>query len=210
MNFHLIICIVPHNKGELITRTAVEAGSTGGTLLMGRGISPNSFITALGLGDTSKDIVYILAQDEQKDKIINSIKNVLETEKQNFGQILSVNVNKFLKPGILNEGEIKMSENKSLELITVILNKGYADDAMSAARKAGAGGGTMINARGTAKENDAKCFGMHIVTEKEMLIIVVEQEKMNAVLEAIRALPCLAEPGSGIAFCSGVDDFTLL
>lgn len=210
MNFHLIICIVPHNKGELITRTAVEAGSTGGTVLMGRGISPNSFITALGLGDTSKDIVYILAQDEQKDKIINSIKNVLETEKQNFGQILSVNVNKFLKPGILNEGEIKMSENKSLELITVILNKGYADDAMSAARKAGAGGGTVINARGTAREEDAKFFGMQIVPEKEMLLIVVDTQKKDEVFNAIKSLPCLSEPGSGIAFCSEVNDFALL
>ena len=37
-----------------------------------------------------------------------------------------------------------------------------------------------------------------------------EQEKKTAVLEAIRTLPCLAEPGSGIAFCSGVDEFTLL
>ena len=103
-----------------------------------------------------------------------------------------------------------MSEKKPRELITVILNKGYADDAMAVARKAGAGGGTVISARGTAKESDAKFFGMHIVPEKEMLLIVVEQEKMDAVLEAIRTLPCLAEPGSGIAFCSGVDDFTLL
>ena len=43
-----------------------------------------------------------------------------------------------------------------------------------------------------------------------MLMIVTEHEKKEAVLEAIRTLPCLAEPGSGIAFCAGVDDFTLL
>ena len=81
---------------------------------------------------------------------------------------------------------------------------------MAAARKAGAGGGTVVNARGTAREDDAKFFGMHIVPEKEMLLIVVEHEKKDAVLESIRTLPCLAEPGSGIAFCSGVNDFTLL
>lgn len=210
MNFDLIVSIVPHDKGELVTKAAADAGSTGGTVLMGRGINRNSFITALGLGETSLDIVYIVTQDEQKNKIIDSIKNALENEKQNFGQIFSVNVNKFLKTGNVTEGEIEMANEKSLELITVILNKGYADDAMAAARKAGAGGGTVINARGTAREEDAKFFGMQIVPEKEMLLIVVETQKKEDVFNAIKTLPCLAEPGSGIAFCSEVNDFALL
>ena len=96
------------------------------------------------------------------------------------------------------------------ELITVILNRGYADDAMAAARKAGAGGGTVINARGTAREDDEKFFGVHIVPEKEMLLIVVGKEKKDTVLEAIRTLPCLKEPGSGITFSQSADSFTIL
>ena len=70
-----------------------------------------------------------------------------------------------------------MSENTPNDLITVILNSGYADDAMAAARKAGAGGGTVIKARGTAKEGDESFFGVQIVPEKEMLLIVVDHEK---------------------------------
>ena len=61
-----------------------------------------------------------------------------------------------------------------------------------------------------ANENDAKFFGVHIVPEKEMLMIVVDSDKKDAVLEAIRTLPCLSEPGSGIAFTSAVNDVTLL
>jgi len=30
------------------------------------------------------------------------------------------------------------------------------------------------------------------------------------VLQAVRQLPCLAEPGSGIAFCIAVEDFLTL
>ena len=108
------------------------------------------------------------------------------------------------------QGDVDMANEMERDLITVIINKGYADDAMAAARKAGAGGGTVINARGTAREDDAKFFGMHIVPEKEMLCIVVEHEKKDAVLEAIRTLPCLAEPGSGIAYCSAVSEFVML
>ena len=81
-----------------------------------------------------------------------------------------------VKAGIIKgkEGDA-MSEGKQT-LISVILNKGYADDAMAAARKAGAGGGTVINARGTAREDDAKFFGMHIVPEKEMLMISADKK----------------------------------
>ena len=104
-----------------------------------------------------------------------------------------------------------MNENvKSSDMITVIVNKGYADDVMFAARKAGATGGTVINARGTAREDDVKFFGMHIVPEKEMLMIVTEHEKKAAVIEAIRTLPCLEQTGSGITFSAGVENFTVL
>lgn len=96
------------------------------------------------------------------------------------------------------------------EMITVIVNKGYADDIMAAARRAGAGGGTVINARGTAKETDERFFGMHIVAEKEMLIMVVPAEKKDGVISAIRELKCLKEPGMGIAYSGQVEDFALL
>ena len=96
------------------------------------------------------------------------------------------------------------------QMINVIVNKGYAEDAMAAARKAGAGGGTIIGARGTAKEGDAAFFGMKIVPEKEMLMILVPSDKKEAIVQAITELPCFAEAGSGIVFCNEAQDFTLL
>ena len=113
--------------------------------------------------------------------------------------------------GLKIQGEKTTMENKTeYELITIILNRGYADDAMAAARKAGATGGTVINARGTAKEDDEKFFGMHIVPEKEMLQIVCDSKTKDAVMEAIKNLSCLKEPGSGIAWCTNVKDLTML
>ena len=81
---------------------------------------------------------------------------------------------------------------------------------MHAARKAGAGGGTIINARGTGREEDVKFFGITIVPEKELVLILAEQEKAPRILEAIRATPCLTERGMGIAFCIGVERFVSL
>ena len=96
------------------------------------------------------------------------------------------------------------------EMINVIVNKGYAEDAMAAARKAGAGGGTIIQAHGTAKEGDAKFFGSEIVPEKDMLVILVPADKKSSIIKAISELDCFKTPGSGIIFCNEVKDFTVL
>ncbi len=205
--FYLLTAVVPHGKAELISNAAVEAGSFGGTVCIGRSISSNNVIAALGLGSETRDLVYILTENPQHSAIVKSILKVCENEKSNFGYMYILESSKMLKTGNISEGELDMSFTPTNELITIILNKGYADDAMAAARKAGAGGGTVINARGTAREDDEKFFGMHIVPEKEMLMIIVDNDKKDAVLEAIKTLPCLSEPGSGIVFNLPIQEF---
>ena len=96
------------------------------------------------------------------------------------------------------------------DLITIILNKGFADDVMAAAREAGAGGGTVLHGRGTARPEDATFFGITLVPEKEILLIVSEKEKTAAIFDAMAKLPCLMQPGSGIAFSIEADGFVNL
>ena len=209
----LIISIVPHNSGEIITNAAKLAGSRGGTILMGRGTAENSIIQLLGLGDKSKDIVYILVEEEIYQNVLDKIKESTQNKK-NFGIVFTIDINNFLRSGSIknleneNLGVEKM--NDSYEMINVIVNKGYAEDAMAAARKAGAGGGTIINARGTAKEGDAKFFGIEIVPEKEMLLILVPKDKKDEIIKAISDLPCLNKAGSGILFTNSANNFTVL
>ena len=209
----LIISIVPHNSGEIITNAANLAGSRGGTILMGRGTAENSIIQLLGLGDKSKDIVYILVEEEICHNVLDKIKESTQNKK-NFGIVFTIDINNFLRSGSIknleneNLGVEKM--NDSYEIINVIVNKGYAEDAMAAARKAGAGGGTIINARGTAKEGDAKFFGIEIVPEKEMLLILVPKDRKDEIIKAISDLPCLNKAGSGILFTNSANNFTVL
>lgn len=95
-------------------------------------------------------------------------------------------------------------------LITVIVNHGYADDVMAAARKAGATGGTILNARGTGTEADVKFFGISLVPEKEMLLVVAEKDRVEAILQAVGNVPNLSEPGGGIAYTMSVEKFIRL
>ncbi|MCR4714155.1 MAG: transcriptional regulator [Treponemataceae bacterium] len=224
----LIVSVVPKNSAEIVTAVANKAGSAGGSVLLGRGTASNSIIQLLGLGDTSKEIVLTIVEKGIASDVMSAISGAV-AEKKHFGVMFSVAVPSFVKSGEVNgnatengnpeknnnKGEDDMAEavntkENAYEMINIIVNKGYAEDAMAAARKAGAGGGTILSARGTAKEGDEKFFGMEIVPEKEMLMILVTADKKDAVLGAVKALPCFEKAGSGIIFCSDVESFSVL
>ncbi len=212
-SFKLLISNVPHGKGEKLTRAAMESGCRGGTVLLGRGLAKSNFSAILGLGETSRDMIMMVVEDEVKDSVKTAIIQAAQKEKKGFGELFSIDVDSVLKAGVIKEKSSDSPEEKmntESTVITAIVNKGYADDVMAAARYAGAGGGTVVNARGTARENDERFFGMHIVPEKEMLIIVVPSDKKDAVMKAIKELKCLKEPGMGIAYSSPAEDFSLL
>ena len=96
--------------------------------------------------------------------------------------------------------------NKDFEVIICIVNAGFSDDVMSAAREAGAKGGTVINARGTAREEAEKKYGIVFEPEKEMIIILVESKIKDDILHSIYRKVGLNTPGQGIAFSLPVDD----
>lgn len=208
--YYLLLSVVPHEKAEKVSNAAASAGSFGGTVLKGRSISANATLDFFGLGGNTKEIVLTLTESGKKQAILSSIMSACADEKKGFGYVCVLNADTLIKTGTVQGQEGTDMTGQGQTLIYVILNKGYADDAMSAARKAGATGGTVINARGTAREDDAKFFGVHIVPEKEMLLMVVDSGKREAVLNAVKTLKCLKEPGSGIAFCSNVEEFAAL
>jgi len=217
--FDLIVTIVQKDNGEFINKAANAAGANGGTVLLGKGVADNSILQLFGLGESSKDITYNIVESSMMDKIRNAIIDAAKEKRAHFGVLFTIKLNDFIKSGQTSASNTSNSNentqgdtdmNASYELINVIVNKGYAEDAMDAARKAGAGGGTIIGARGTAREEDADFFGMKIVPEKDLLMILVPTDKKEPIVEAIKNLPCLSEAGSGIVFCTPANDFTLL
>ncbi len=210
MNYKAILTIVPRGEGEKMTHAAVKGGARGGTVLLGKGTANSSVLQFLGLGETAKDITMTIIEEEHASQALNAIKEAAGT-KRHYGIAFTINVGNFARSGTDNQNE----ENRKMishnyRMINVIVNRGYAEDAIAAARSAGASGGTILQARGTAKEDDASFFGVQLVPEKEMLIIVVDEAKYEAVYNAIRELKCFKEKGSGIEFSLPVEDFTVL
>lgn len=97
-----------------------------------------------------------------------------------------------------------MRENK-YELIVTIVNRGFADEVMFAAKKAGARGGTIVNARGTGAQEQKSFFGSVIEPEKEMVLIIAPKEDRAAIMEAVGRDAGLSHEGMGICFSLPVD-----
>lgn len=92
------------------------------------------------------------------------------------------------------------------EAIFCIVNAGFSDAVMDAAKELGARGGTVIHARGTANSDAEKLYQITIQPEKEIVMILVPSELKNDILHALYRNVGLATPGQGIAFALPVDD----
>lgn len=98
-----------------------------------------------------------------------------------------------------------MSDTK-YELILCIVNTGFSDTVMDAAKEVGARGGTVIHARGTANKEAEQFFHITIQPDKEVVMILVPADIKDAVLHAIYRMAGLKSEGQGIAFSLAVDE----
>lgn len=92
------------------------------------------------------------------------------------------------------------------EVIFAIVNSGFGEEAMDVAREQGARGGTILNARGVAREKEAAFFGITIHADKEILMLVVEKEQRDKILNALYKEMGMGKKAQGIAFSLPVSD----
>lgn len=86
------------------------------------------------------------------------------------------------------------------ELIVCIVNTGFTDVIMDAAKESGARGGTVIHGRGTANKEAEQFFHISIQPDKELVMILVPSEIKDDVLHAVYRAGGLKTDGQGIAF----------
>ena len=100
-------------------------------------------------------------------------------------------------------------DNK-FELVVGIVNAGFAQNVMAAARKAGARGGTILRARGSANPEAEEFFNITIQPDKEVLMILSSADAKDHIIRAIYNDSGLTTEGQGIAFSLPVERTTTL
>lgn len=213
MNARLLVAVVPRGRGDFVARLLRDAGATGSTILFGRGTGTNNILRILGLADTRKELVFTVADKSALAGLVEALVSSQDLCRNVPGIGFVIDVSLFMRPAdsalrmpAANSGENSVRQSDH-ELICAIVNAGLADDVMHEARMAGARGGTILRARGTATGNDSRFFGITIVPEKEFLMIISSREDADRLTEAVSGAECLAEPGSGIVFRMPVEHF---
>lgn len=94
------------------------------------------------------------------------------------------------------------------KLIVAFCDDSKTDAVMAAAREAGATGATVINnARGEGLKQKKTFFGMSLETQRDVVLLVVEEHLSRAILETIaKAGEFDDSPGTGIAVTINVED----
>ena len=77
---------------------------------------------------------------------------------------------------------------------------------MVVARANGARGGTILGARGVAREKEAAFFGITLHADKEILMLVVEKSIRDNILNALYKEMGMDKKAQGITFSLPVSD----
>lgn len=92
------------------------------------------------------------------------------------------------------------------EVVFCIVNNGFSEAVMDAAKEYGARGGTVIHGRGTVGKEAEQFFNITIQPEKEIVMILIPSEIKDDILHALYKAVGLKTPSQGIAFALPVDD----
>lgn len=216
----LLITIVDRDKGQIAVDLLLKEHVLFHRIALGRGTAKTEMLDLLGIGDPAKDIIFSVLPAFRIPRAMKRLSKTLEIDNPGHGIAFTISINsvagqKTLRhlcgnpdednPITCAEKESKM-ETKQYELIIAIVNNGFADQVMDAARPAGARGGTVLHARGAGIKEAEKFFGITIQPEKEMVFVLAHQEERKAIMEAISHETGIATEAHGIVFSLPTSD----
>lgn len=209
------VCITRKDYVEGYTEFFKSFGANNVLINFGQGSAPLSKLDLLGIVDNGKAVFQIMVRNTVYKEFCEGLDKVLHLGENHSGIGFFVPIDgiygesgkRFFvgeDPIENKEEEVDMSEQSKCVAIISIMDKGNADAVMESAREAGATGGTIVKAKGTAGEL-AKFFGISISEEKEMLYIIAKREDRDNIMYAIMDKAGPNTDAHGIVFSLPVD-----
>ena len=176
---------------------------------VGSGTAVQETLSTLGLEKTEKAVLLAVVTAESWQKIQKDLRRKMQIDVPGTGIAFIVPLSsiggKRALMFLTEHQPLTWKEESTLkdtryELLLVIANQGHTGSIMDAARAAGAGGGTVIHAKGTGMEGAEKFLGISLAAEKEMIYIVVHRDKRNEIMSAIMRDAGMASKAKSICF----------
>ena len=95
---------------------------------------------------------------------------------------------------------------KEYKCIFAVVNNGFAEEAMDAARACGARGGTILHGRGTLSKEAEIAFNVTIQPDKEIVMILAKSDQIDGILKGLYDAIGTATKAQGIVFAIPVDE----
>lgn len=176
---------------------------------LGTGTANSEILDYFGLEATEKAVMLSVATRERWKELKKGLQKEMNIDVPGtgiaflipFSSIGGKKALQFLTMGQNFEKEEEtVLKDTEYELIIVIANQGYNNLVMDAAREQGAGGGTVLNAKGTGMEKAEQFLGVSIAAEKEMIFIVTKKKDKNAIMKAIMERAGMNSKAKSIVF----------
>lgn len=212
----LLVTITDRKTTDAFLRLYETFGVTVSLRTVGQGTAVRETLSTLGLEQSEKAVLLAVVATGVWPRIQRALRRQMRIEVPGTGIAFTVPLSSIGgKRALLFLTEhqplelLELKEESTLkdtryELLLVIANQGYTGSIMDAARAVGAGGGTVIHAKGTGMEGAAAFFGVELVNEKELVLIVTRKPQKNQIMHAIMSG---ADPKAGaIVFSLPVTD----
>jgi len=196
----LFFTIVNRGKANSVLRKAKECGATGGTILLGEGTVQSRLLEAIGMTETRKEILMIPASRELDVRLHKTLSETFNYSKRNKGIAFSVPFKRWTLDTSDQEHNISLDDDRFNHCcIFIIVDKGRSKDCITAARAAGARGGTLIRGHGAGVPTDFY-FPLVIEPKKDTVMLITHKNIAAGVRERIFSDLELDKPGNGIIF----------
>lgn len=175
----------------------------------GRGTAADEVLDSFGLEASEKTLLFAMVTGREWETIKNGLEKQLKIDIPGTGIAFVIPVSsvggkrqlRFLTEGrSFEKGEESILKETKYELVVVVANQGYTEKIMEAARRANAGGGTIVHAKGTGSEKAEQFLGVSLAAEKEMVFLVTRSEDKNAIMKAIMDQAGLESKAKSIVF----------
>jgi len=90
--------------------------------------------------------------------------------------------------------------------VIAMVKPDLTDDVITAAKKAGARGATIIPGKGTGAHEAKTFFGLTLDIPTDVIVFLLKTDLVDSVLEAVVMAGRFSEPGTGIAYVVSVDE----
>ena len=193
-DLYWMITIIERNSTDRFTKFYETYGASVSFVSVGRGTATSEVLDFLGLEISEKTVIFSAVTWKVWKAIRYGLQNRLRIDVPGTGiafivPFSSVGGKKALAALTCGQefvkGEESVLKDTKYELLVTITNQGYTDLVMDAARSSGAGGGTIIHAKGTGVKEASHFMGVALAAEKEIVLIVAKSAEKNTIMKAI-------------------------